>query len=308
MISERVFNVFMYFDAGTATQYGVRHHRLEGSEEQKTRHLLTQIEADHPVARRFNLARSFTADEWRAAMRFGGVLAYFEEAFVLYNAPSDPVYCLTPIVDGVPTVDKQIGVEPFRGDDVSRIAGRGSVPDYLVTYVRENNFHLTELINDDYFKAIKLLFNEGLHVSSAKLLMSCIDTLAFVEFGDVRGNFGKWLDTYVDIQSCGVTSEEVWEFRNSVLHMTNLASKKVLAGAVSPIMPYVGGPDRMERANPNLPKPFNLYAFLTATYTGIAKWGDTFADPDKMLKFIERYDLTISDSRTSRFPARETAE
>src|SRR5690606_9143663 len=99
---------------------------------------------------------------------------------------------------------------------------------------------LSELLNDDYFKAIKLLFNAGHHVSSAKLLMSCVDTLAFVEHGDVRGNFTDWLDAYVDLEPIGISALEVWEFRNSILHMTNLASRQVLAGKVSSIAPYIG--------------------------------------------------------------------
>ena len=56
------------------------------------------------------------------------------------------------------------------------------MPDYLVHYTTENTFRFTELINDDYFKAIRTLFNAELYVSSAKLLISCVDTLSFVEY------------------------------------------------------------------------------------------------------------------------------
>ena len=100
--------------------------------------------------------------------------------------------------------------------------GRGAVPDYLVHYTTENIFRFTELINDDYFKAIRTLLNAELYVSSAKLLMSCVDTLSFVEYSNVSGNFTKWLDAFVDLAPLGITSGELWEFRNSVLHMSNL--------------------------------------------------------------------------------------
>ena len=180
--------------------------------------------------------------------------------------------------------------------------GRGAVPDYLVHYTTENIFRFTELINDDYFKAIRTLLNAELYVSSAKLLMSCVDTLSFVEYGNVSGNFTKWLDAFVDLAPLGITSGELWEFRNSVLHMSNLESRSVVSGKVSPIMPYVGGPNTMPQLTPNLPKRFNLYGLITTIGEGIGRWGEACnADRDKLLKFIERYDTTISDSRMARF-------
>ncbi|MDR6758842.1 hypothetical protein J2Y48_004150 [Mycoplana sp. BE70] len=299
MFEERAFNIFVYFDQGVARQYGARHHRLAGSDEAKLKHLLANVETDHTNAKRFDFERTFTPDEWIAAQRFSEVTHYFEEAFCHFRAPRAVIYCVTSVVDGVPTVNQQVSTSPLRGDVVTQIEGRGSVPDYLVTYVRENNFYLAELLNDDYFKAIKLLFNAGHHVSSAKLLMSCVDTLAFVEHGDVRGNFTDWLDTYVDLTPIGISAVEVWEFRNSILHMTNLASRQVLAGKVSSIAPYIGRAPSMAQLDLRLPKPFNLYLLMLAVADGAAKWAQTYTDKEKMLKFIERYDTTISDGRVA---------
>lgn len=53
-----------------------------------------------------------------------------------------------------------------------------------------------------------MLFNARRYVSCVKLLMSCIDTLALVEFGDVSGNFFKWLDAYVDLEPYDISSKE----------------------------------------------------------------------------------------------------
>jgi hypothetical protein len=305
MIEERIFNIFMYFDSGVATEYGVRHSRIKGTDDEKKAFLASHVLQDHPIAHRFQLPRRFTTDEWFAAMRQGDILSYFEEAFEEFRATEAPLFCVTPIVDGVPRVDNQIGPGPFRGDAVSEIEGRGSVPDYLVNYMDGNTFRFTELIHDDYFKAIRTLFNESLYVSSAKLLMSCVDTLAFVEYGNEQGNFSRWLDKYADLTSCGITSKELWEFRNSVLHMTNLASRKIIAGKVSPIMPYVGGPDTMRQIRDDLPKPFNLYRLISVIGNAIGKWAATYEkNSDKMLKFIERYDTTISDNRLAIFPYR----
>jgi hypothetical protein len=189
MSTERIFNIFIYFDGGAATEYGVRHYRVGGGDQEKTTFLLSRIDQDHRIARRFRFSRSFTPEEWLAVFRHGHQLDYFEEAFTLFRAPVAPVSCITPIVDGAPNVDKQIGPEPYRGDIVTAEEGWGAVPDYLVNYTSGNNFRFTDLIHDDYFKAIRILFNAKLHVSCCKLLMSCVDTLAFVEFGDDPGNF-----------------------------------------------------------------------------------------------------------------------
>ncbi|WP_083528720.1 hypothetical protein [Hyphomicrobium sp. CS1BSMeth3] len=303
MSDERIFNIFVYFDRGTATQYGVRHHRIAGSDQEKTAYLLSRIEQDHPIARRFHFTRSFTPEEWLAVFRQGQSLGYFEEAFDLFRASAAPIFCITSVVDGRPIVERQIGPEPYQGDTMTAREGLGAVPDYLQHYTSGATFRFTDLIHDDYFKAIRALFNAQLHVSCSKLLVSCIDTLAFVEFGDVSGNFTKWVVTYVDLTPVGISADELWEFRNSILHMTNLASRKVVAGKVSPIMPYVGGPEALPAMAHGVPRPFNLHGLIKALAEGIGKWGETYnSDRDKFLKFIERYDTTVSDSRLTWIP------
>jgi hypothetical protein len=296
-MTERIFNIFMFFEEGLTRQYGVRHHAVGGSDHEKLDYLRAAVDHDFKSAKRFDLSRSFTLEQWRAAQRLGNVLGLFEEAFTTYRASATPIFCVTPIVDGIPRIDAVTGPEPYRGEAVSAQAGLGSVPDYLVTYVSDNGFRFPDLIHDDYFHAIRTLFNARLYVSCAKLLMCCVDTLSFVEFGDVRGNFTQWVDTFVDLSVHDLTAAELWEFRNSVLHMTNLASKKVLSGKVSPIMPYVGTPASLPKVS-GAPKPFNLYGLISSVGDAIGRWAETYnADPEKMITFIERYDLTISDSR-----------
>lgn len=299
MIVERIFNIFVYFTDRKATEYGVRHHHSGGTESEKTNFLLSKIDQDHPIARRFRLSRSFTPEEWLAVHRHGHALHYFEEAFVLFRACPDPIFCITPIVNGVLTVERQIGSGPYQGDIATQQDGWGSIPDYVVEYVSEKGFRFTDLIHDDYYRAIRTLFNARLYVSCCKLLMSCIDTLAFVEHGDSPGNFTQWVASYVDLEPLGISADELWEFRNSVLHMTNLSSRKVSAGKVSPIMPFVGeGTITRPLAGSKFPKPFDLFGLIKAVGDAICKWGDGYnTDRDKFLKFIERYDTTISDSR-----------
>lgn len=45
-------------------------------------------------------------------------------------------------------------------------------------------------------------------------------------------------------------------------------------------------------------KFLNLYTFINTVSNAISKWLTTYnSKPDKMVTFIERYDLTISDKR-----------
>jgi hypothetical protein len=176
------------------------------------------------------------------------------------------------------------------------------MPDWLIKYTDGNIFRFDHLFNDDYFLAIKLLFNKRYIASAAKLLMSCIDTMAFIEHGDTTDNFKKWLEGFVDLAPLGISVEELWEFRNSIVHMTNLSSRKVIAGKVSPIMPYIGSDELAPHARSSEMKPFNFHGLILAVAIGIGKWGESYnEDRDKFLKFIERYDTLISDSRLAEF-------
>lgn len=302
MAVERIFNFYIFFGDGSATEYGADFYEVELSDEEKITFLRSRIDQDHSKSVRFALSRTFTPEEWRSAARLGTELAYFEEAFLQFGNPWDPFFCITPIVDGKQSIDLVVGPEPFRGDIVTKQPGRGTIPDYLVHYVSENTFRIVDLIHDDYFIAIRLLFNAKLYVSCSKLIMSCIDTLSYVEFGDRTGNFCDWVDGYTDLSTLGISANELWEFRNSVLHMTNLSSRKVVSGKVSSIMPYVGGQKLSVNINSGAPKPFNLFELIEALANGIGRWGESYnTDPNKTLKFIERYDTTISDGRLAQF-------
>jgi hypothetical protein len=169
--------------------------------------------------------------------------------------------------------------------------------DYLKAYVRDGEFDLPRLINDDHFSAIKLLFNSGHYVSAAKLLMSFLDTIAFIEMGDVKGNFVLWLRTYADLTLLGIIAEELWELRNGLLHMTNLNSRSVQAGKVPRLFFYVGPLNSLQSSTPG-EKCFNLKQLIDVVAKALSKWTATYnSDRSKLLDFVSRYDLTISDSR-----------
>jgi hypothetical protein len=297
MENERIFNILIYFVNGVAYEYGLRLHQSSDHEAKKLELLKASVDADLLIAKRFSLSRDFTINEWRASQRIGIDLSLFEEGFRHYRAPHEPLIGIKMICDGVTMVDLTTNLEPFEGHVINQ-GQAGLMQDWLVKYTEGEHIRIDKLIDDDYYDAIKILFNSRHLVSAAKLLMSCIDTLAFVEFGDERGNFTRWMDAFVQLDNVGITSAELWEFCNSIIHMTNLKSRAVLSGKVSPIMPYIGC-DQLGAAVSNMnPRPFNLHSLLIAVASGIAAWSETFnVDREKFSKFVERYDSIISDSR-----------
>jgi hypothetical protein len=301
MSSERIFNIFIFFDDGTASEFGMRHCRHDGSDAEKMAFLQSIVFEEYSKARRFLLRRTFTSAQWLSQQRLGMDLGLFEEGFSHFNAPKAPIVCLTAIVDGLPQIDLSTDLSPFWGEKIGKELP-GDIEDWLIKYTEGNVFRFDKLIRDDYFIAIRTLFNIRHIASASKLLMSCIDTMAFVEYGDADKNFVRWIDSYVDITSVGITSAELWEFRNSIVHMTNIASRKVLAGKIAAIMPYIGSDDMASKMAPMKFKPFNIYNLILAINMGVGRWAETYnADREKFLIFIERYDTIISDSRLAEF-------
>jgi hypothetical protein len=244
------------------------------------------------------MSPTFTVSEYLAKHRLGTALHLFEELFRHVDAPANPLFLMTTIVNGEARVDHS-----YSGAlDPNDISGPGKMDDYLTKYTSGESIDFMRMFDDDYFKAIKLLFNGGFLVSSTKLLMIFIDTAAFVEHGDVQGNFQSWLRTFVPLRDVNVDPAELWEFRNGVLHMSNLHSRAVLSGKVMRLVPCINlgdtviDPDRNE-------KRFDLLRLISAIASGVGSWMQTYNDDrSKFDKFVERYDTVVSDSRTAYSP------
>ncbi|MDS3861105.1 hypothetical protein RIF25_09835 [Thermosynechococcaceae cyanobacterium BACA0444] len=171
--------------------------------------------------------------------------------------------------------------------------------DYFVKYFNEEVFDLPRLLNDDFFQLVKILFNAKHYVSASKLLVVAIDSIGFIEYGDISENtFIKWLKTYSEISSLGITAEELWEHRNSLLHMSNLQSRKVATGRVRALIPYIG------KLHPNVELDekdtgcYNLFSLIKIIAQACSNWCLTYdKDRNKIQSFVERYDLIVSDAR-----------
>jgi hypothetical protein len=298
---ETCFNLFLYGDDVTISNLGVAVHELDGSDHERQSVLSSLVDADYKVAIQYPLQDPLDWSRYQALQRLGHELHVFENIFQKLHAPSPPLVVVTPVVNGKPYFQARHAVstpmyrDAFKGTSLEE---SGTMIDWLEKYTSEAGFDLPRLINDDYFLAIKLLYNNRHFVSCNKLLMSCVDTLAFVDAGDVPGNFQLWLDKYADLASLSITSGELWEFRNSLLHMTNLSSRKVLQGKVPALVFYVGPSEVPHlKCAPGV-KYVRLKALIEVIAAAISKWVRNYNDnPKKWAEFAMRYDLTVSDSR-----------
>ena len=308
-MKERVFNCFLYTDGEKISQLGVAVHEMDGSDEEKMEFLRRSVSSDCLIADIANVRSCtvgtsdgiFKYSSYMAMVRAGRSMEVFEEFFARHDAPESPLCCITPIVNGEAQIDVTHGYEPFyvsSFEDHPKI-GKGKMADYLESYITPDGFDMPRLLNDDYFKAIKLLFNAKHYVSCMKLLVSFIDTIAYLQFGDVSGSFVQWLKKYASIEKLGITEQQLWELRNSVLHMSNLDSRKVLSGKEKRISfcvarsGYIPDPDLDTQY-------FNFKDLIDEIAQALSRWIKTFQEsPDKMLVFIERYDRVISDSRNA---------
>jgi hypothetical protein len=171
--------------------------------------------------------------------------------------------------------------------------------DYFGRYLTSQGFDLPALINDDFIAPIRLLFQNRYYVSAAKLLMTFIDSLGYLEYGDGEQiPFIKWLSNYVDLATIGVSAEELWEHRNSLLHMSNLDSRKVVAGKTRRLMFYVGTLPTGVPSETVDARYYSLQNLVYAIIKGCERWLASYnEDRSKIASFVRRYDLIVSDNR-----------
>ncbi len=300
MPTEDIYNLFVFMEGNEITGLGATVYELEGTDDQKIAFLQSRVDRDHASAKRYAPTTSLTIDEYEARLRLGRHLEIFEGIFKERIASRRPLCVVTAIQDGMPKISASLEHGPTTS---SRLKGtpleeQGAMIDYLEEYVKDGGFDIPRLINDDFFRAIKLLYNERLYVSAAKLLMSCIDSIAFIESGDIPGNFIKWLEKYACLDPLGITPDELWEFRNGILHMTNLNSRAVRNGKTMSLILSVGDLDRAPALGNASWKRLDFKRLLAAIAEAISRWvGSYNKDRGRFLDFVARYDLIVSDSR-----------
>lgn len=303
-MKEVAYNLFLFVENDVIEELGIVVHELDGTDDQKVSVLQSSVNTDYVAATRYGIDGGLPYQEYQSKERLGRRMEIFESILTRYNAPINPLVVVTPIVGSFPRIDLVTGMGALdlnELDDTS-MGESGTMVDYLNAYIRNGQFDLPQLIEDDYFKAIKVVYNAGRYVSATKLLLSFLDTVAFIEFGDVQNNFAQWLSTYADLDCVGINAQELWEFRNALLHMTNAHSRRVIAGKTPRLVFYVGEIPQSVHLNTESVKYFDLKALLGEVVVAVSKWIETYnCDRSKFESFVGRYDLILSDSRLAYF-------
>lgn len=305
---DRIFNLFIFTDGKLVLEIGASVHEYLENDQKSEEFLKNRVYTDFETCEKYQLP-SFLHDlnkdgtlnytRYFSRVRLGRGFEVFEEIFNDYSATAEPLACVTIVVNGKPEIDISTDHAPFMyGDhqDHPKV-GPGVMSDYLQKYMTEDGFDMPTLIHNDYFGAIKLTFNNKYYVSCVKLLVSFIDTIAYLEYGDEKNIFAKWLNTFCSLSEVNVSSEELWEHRNSVLHMTSLDSRKVASGKVARISFCVAG-DGYVTPEQNGIKFYNLKSLIDCIASGLSNWIQSYNEkPENFTAFIERYDKVISDDR-----------
>jgi hypothetical protein len=311
MAKEVIFNIFPICKSDIITEVGFRVHEFEGSDDEKTNFLLTRVETDFKEMVFIKISDDFkvlladgeevnglTHERYNNFLHNGTESILYEPIFQLFNAPKTPLSVSTMVVDGkiYITQSKHFDTMP-KTNFTEKITEK--IPNhYLKEFTTEDGFDMGALINSDFIVSIRLLFQNQKYVSCVKLLMSAIDTFAFLEFGDVDGNFKKWVSRYCDLSSVGVSEIELWAYRNSIIHMTNSYSRQVIKNKVQKLSFYVNKDNVDYLTTDGEAKYFNLLTLINSINKAIEKWCDSYNDErEKFEPFCDRYDLIISDSR-----------
>jgi hypothetical protein len=308
-MTEVIFNLYVYSNLDIISEVGVVRHIIDGNDEEKITFLKQQVDKDFAVAEKFELPDGFQIKKnglvrkgidftsYRDLSNQGYSLLIFQNAFQYYNSPANPLVVITPVKDGKIYIE---GVEDIKSPpdgSLSHIVIEKQ-KEWYDGYIDEKGFHFAELINDDFIEAVRILHNANHYVSAMKLLMICVDTVAYLEYGDIQKNFHSWLSTYVSLSALGITEEELWEFRNSILHMTNLDSRKVETKKIKRLMFYTAHPSTNYVTETDEGRYFKFMDLLKDLADGIGKWGDSYnAEKSKFEIFLKRYDRIISDKR-----------
>ncbi len=136
--------------------------------------------------------------------------------------------------------------------------------------------------------------------------MSFVDSAAYLDLGDVAGNFVAWLSKYAVLTPVGVTPDELWELRNSLLHMTNPHSRKVLAGKVPPLSFHFDPSAQKLRVDGGSgTKMFSFEALYNVVIEAVGSWTKSYSgNLAKQLEFIQRYDTILSEGRIGKLRAK----
>lgn len=311
MSKETIFNFFPICDDNIITQIGFRVHEFEGTDQEKYDFLLSRVKIDAKEMVIYNISDNYkvelpdgekisgiTHERYNNFLHNGTEGILYEPIYKTFNAQKNPLTVSTMYSNGEIKITKQ---EFFDGNLKATFTEKitEKIPNYYLTeFMTDEGFDLGELIKTDFLDSINILTGKNKFVSAIKLLMAAIDTIAFIEYGDVNNNFKDWLDKYCSLEKLKISSEELWEYRNSILHMTNSFSRKVINKRVKQLSFYVSEGDIEYLTGNSHLKYFNFKSLYENIIVGITNWCESYnTDVNKFELFCARYDSIISDNR-----------
>lgn len=310
-MKENIYNCYYFVEGNVITHLGVKESIVSGTDKEKLQYLKSNIRSDLEVIDKYPVPKSIcnekeqlTVDHYSAMIRVGRSNELFEEVFQILSASQMPLFVSTPVVDGELTYDIQAGHGALflsKHQEEPKLR-EGVMNDYLEEYLVDGYLDIPQLIHNEHYVAIKLLFNNGHYLSAMKLLVSFIDTMGYLDFGKSANVFIQWLKKYAKLDSIDITEEELWEFRNSLLHMTNLDSRKVEQGKVERVS-FMVTPTRQVTFKDHDTKYFDFMSLVVVVKEAMERWMLSYNEVEgKLVEFVKRYDRVIADSRYAKSP------
>jgi len=301
-ISDTILNLYFFAtdDVVTHVGYVIHDGTKFSTEQEQVEFLRNNFSSDLPMVKYGDIPKSLfdrkngvSLERTNSMSRRNDLVLIFSDLTEQYNIPVDSLYLITPVVNGVIKFDITLDNSPLTREHIDNHFGYSfgdNQEDYVLKYFKDDKADFGQLLKDDHFSAIHLLFKNKHYLSAMKLLLSFIDTIAWIDIGE-HHNFIKWIDNYSELDKIEITSEELWEFRNSLLHMTNLDSKKVMQGKVRRISFAIDSDGTYPTTTIGDTTFFSFVKFLYIIEDALKKWVDTYNDDrTKIYTFVQRYD------------------
>ena len=158
-MGERLSTCVNYGNETHVYSMGYCEYKSEGSYDDLTNFLKSRVHDDYKEPPRKRRSPTHRVDTFYSMERLGAVTNTLRNDGIM---DEDDIYCITHIIDGNVRVDEVVDTNP-----------PNAIPDYLSIYMTANGFDFPQLIEDDYYAAIKILWNEKKYISSMKTSIFC---------------------------------------------------------------------------------------------------------------------------------------